>query len=390
MYQFDEKINRRNTASMKWEVGERELPMWVADMDFRTAPEILDAMRQKLEHGVFGYSIVPDEWYQAYQNWWEKRHGFFIEKEWLLFATGIIPILSSAVRKLTTPGENVLVQTPVYNVFFNSTINNGRNVLEAPLDYRNGEYSVDFSALEKKLADPQTSLMILCNPHNPIGMIWEKPVLERIGLLCEKHHVIVISDEIHCDLTAPGKEYVPFASVSECCRENSITCISPTKAFNLAGVQTAAAFVPNENLRHRLWRALNTDEVAEPNTFAIPSAVAAFEQGGGWLDELRDYLQENKLVVKKYLEEHIPEISVVSTDVTYLLWLDCSGITSNTSELAHTIREKKGLFLTEGNLFGRGGEKFLRMNIACTRDNLMDGLHRLEQGIRVSLMLQNR
>lgn len=383
MYQFDKAVNRRNTGSLKWEVSEKELPMWVADMDFCTAPEIRQAMQERLEHGVFGYNVLTDEWYEAYQNWWKRRHQFQIEKEWLIFATGVVPILSSTVRKLTTPGENVVIQTPVYNIFFNSILNNGRNVLESPLCYEKGEYSIDFEQLEETLKNPQTTLMILCNPHNPVGKIWDRETLKRIGELCERYHVTVISDEIHCDLTAPGKNYVPFASVSESCRNISITCVAPTKSFNLAGLQTAAVFIPNGNLRHKVWRALNTDEVAEPNSFAVTAAVAAFEKGEAWLDALRQYLQENKKAVQDYLKKELPELTVVSTEATYLLWLDCSRISHNTDELAERIRKETGLYLTEGSEYGETGKAFLRMNVACTRDTLMDGLQRLRNGIRL-------
>ena len=242
-YNFDEPVNRRNTHSLKWDVKEQELPMWVADMDFQTAPDIQEAIRERAAHGVFGYSIVPEEWYQAYMGWWERRHHFSMEKEWLVFCTGVVPAISSMVRKLTTAGENVLVQTPVYNIFFNSIVNSGRNIAENPLRYDGNTYQMDFEDLERKLSDPQTTLMILCNPHNPVGRIWSREELEQVGKLCRKYHVTVISDEIHGDLTSPGQEYIPFASVSENCKNTSITCMAPTKAFNLAGLQTAVPHI---------------------------------------------------------------------------------------------------------------------------------------------------
>ena len=247
-YDFDTVVDRRGSFSYKWDVADHELPMWVADMDFQTAPEIKEALMERVKHGVFGYGIVPEEWREAYITWWKTRHNFKIEPEWLEFCTGVVPAISSAVRKLTTPGENVLIQTPVYNIFFNSIRNNGRNVLESPLIFngKTRKYEIDFAQLERDLANPQTSMMILCNPHNPIGMIWDKDTLEKIGVLCKKYHVILLADEIHCDLTAPGLEYVPFASVSETCREISITLMAPTKTFNIAGLQTAAIMVPNE------------------------------------------------------------------------------------------------------------------------------------------------
>ena len=294
IYDFDLKTDRIGTNSLKWNVPDGELPMWVADMDFLTAPEVREAVLQRAEHGIFGYTIIPEEWYAAYIHWWEKRHQFKLEKDWLIFATGVVPAISSAVRKLTTAGENVLIQTPVYNIFFNSIVNNGRNVVEAPLIYDGRNYAIDWTELERKLADPQTTLMILCNPHNPVGKIWDRETLTKIGEFCSRHHVTVISDEIHCDVTAPARSYIPFASVSETCRKISVTCIAPTKAFNLAGIQTAAVVVPDENLRHKMWRALNTDEVAEPNAFAVDAAVAAFTKGGPWLDALREYIAGNK------------------------------------------------------------------------------------------------
>ena len=382
-YDFDAVVDRRNTGSLKWDVSEHELPMWVADMDFQTAPAIRSALERRVAHGVFGYSIVPDEWADAYIGWWRERHQFQMERDWLIFCTGVVPAISSVVRKLTTPGENVLIQTPVYNIFFNSIVNNGRNVLESPLAYENGEYSIDFERLDQDLADPQTSLMILCNPHNPVGKIWDQDTLARIGALCRKHHVTVLSDEIHCDLTDPGKEYVPFASASEDCRENSVTCIAPTKCFNIAGLQTAAVSVPNPFLRHKVWRGLNTDEVAEGNVFAADAAVAAFREGGPWLDELREYIYANKRTVKEFLDRELPLIRLVPSEATYLLWLDCGRLTQDAGQLADIIREKTGLYLSEGGQYGKTGRQFLRLNIACPRSRLLDGLARLKAGVPV-------
>ena len=381
MYDFDTTVNRRGTASLKWDVEEHELPMWVADMDFQTAPEIREALEKRVAHGVFGYTVIPDAWNQAYVNWWEKRHHFLVQPEWLVFCTGVVPAISSAVRKLTTPGENVLIQTPVYNIFFNSIVNNGRNVLESPLVYDGQAYQIDFAQLEKDLANPQTTLMILCNPHNPVGKIWDKETLEKIGNLCEKYHVTVLADEIHCDLTAVGKEYVPFAAVSETCKKISVSLWAPTKTFNIAGLQTAAIMAADPTLRHKMWRALNTDEVAEPNAFAIDAAIAAFTKGEAWLDALREYIDENKQLVKQYLEKELPQVSVVSLDVTYLLWLDCHEITEDSVKLATFIREKTGLYLSEGAEYGGDGRYFLRLNVACPKERLKEGLKRLKEGI---------
>lgn len=377
---FDKETNRRGTGCMKWDITERELPMWVADMDFETAPEITEAIQKRAAQGIFGYTLIGDEWYEAYQNWWKKRHGLEIEREWLIFCTGVVPAISSIVRKMTTVAEKVVVLTPVYNIFFNSILNNGRNVLESPLRYRDGVYEIDFADLEKKLSDPQTSLLILCNPHNPVGKIWKKETLEQIGELCVKHHVLVLSDEIHCDLTMPGKDYVPFASVSENCRKNSITCIAPTKAFNLAGIQTAAVMIPDETIRHKVNRGLNTDEVAEPNVFAAIAPVAAFEKGGAWLDALRQYLWENRLYAEAFIEKEIPEIRVVKAEATYLMWLDCTAITEDGSDLCEFIRKDSGLYLCDGNEY-RNGNGFLRVNLATQRFRVEDGMHRLKKSI---------
>lgn len=380
-YNFDEIVDRSGTFSLKWDIKENELPMWVADMDFRTCPAVTEALIKRAEHGVFGYTIVPDEWYEAYINWWKTRHGVAYTKDELIFSTGVIPIISSCVRKLTTPGENVLLMTPVYNTFFNSIRNNGCRAAEFPLTYKNGEYGIDFAALEKALADPQTNLMILCNPHNPVGKIWDRNTLARIGELAYDNGVTVISDEIHCDLTDPGREYIPFASVSEKCRDNCIVCIAPTKTFNVAGIQTAAAAVPNKFLRHKVRRALNTDEVAEPNVFAVQAAVFAFNEGGEWLDELREYILGNKRTVAEFIAERLPKIKLAPSEATYLLWLDCGAYGMDSKKLAAFIRSKTGLFLSYGGIYGTGGERHLRMNIACPRAKVREGLERLEKAL---------
>lgn len=380
-YDFDTSIDRRNTDSLKWDVADGELPMWVADMDFQTAPEVRAAIETRAAHGVFGYCVVSDAWYGAYTGWWKRRHGFSMERDWLIFCTGVVPAISSIVRKMTTPAEKVLVQPPVYNIFYNSILNNGRQALENPLRQEKDGFAIDFDDLERKLADPQTTLMILCNPHNPVGKIWDKAELQRIGELCAKYHVLVLSDEIHCDLTDPGCDYVPFASVSDVCRANSITCIAPTKAFNLAGLQTAAVVVPDETIRHKVWRGLNTDEIAEPNAFAVTAAVAAFTQGEAWLDELREYLFRNKKLAADYIGREIPQLAVSPAQATYLMWIRYLGEKGTAAEAAGYVRRKTGLYLSEGTQYGSGGEGFLRLNAACPRAALEDGLQRLKKGM---------
>ena len=382
-YNFDKLTVRNNTGSLKWDIEEHELPMWVADMDFETAVEIQEAIRKRAVHGIYGYSIVTEDWYQAYISWWKRRHAFSMDREWLIFCTGVVPAISSIIRKLTTIGENILVQPPVYNVFFNSILNNGRNIVENRLIYDEAGYHIEFDDLEEKLSNPQTTMMILCNPHNPIGKIWDKNTLAQIGELCYKHHVIVLSDEIHCDLTDPMAEYIPFASISDICRENSITCLAPTKAFNLAGIQTAAVMVSDKTLRHKVWRGFHTDEIAEPNAFAIPAAVAAFTKGEEWLDELREYLFQNKKFTREYLERNLPQLKMVSSEATYLLWLDCGKIIEFITDPAEFVRQSSGLFLSTGKIYGENGSNFLRMNIACPRARLEDGLERLRKCLEV-------
>ena len=381
-YDFDSIVDRRAADAVKWHVADGELPMWVADMDFRVAPEIEAALRARLDHGVFGYGSVPDEWYDAYRGWWSCRHGLDIPREALAFCTGVIPAISSAVRRLTVPNENVVIQTPVYNIFFNCIKNNGARVLESPLAYEGGAYSIDFCDLERKFAEPQTTLMLLCNPHNPVGRIWTRDELAGIGRLAKKHGVTVISDEIHCDVTAPGTKYVPFASVSDECREVSVTCIAPTKAFNIAGLGTAAVAVFDPRLRARIVRAINTDEVAEPSSFAVCAAVAAFREGGAWLDEMREYVFENRRIAEEYIAANAPALFAIRGEATYLLWIDGTRAARSDGEsLAKYIRRKSGLFLSDGAVYGECGRNFLRMNLACPRPMLIDGLGRLAAAV---------
>lgn len=377
---FDEIVDRSNTGSLKWDVNKGELPMWVADMDFRTAPCITEAFVKRAEHGIYGYTLITDEWYEAYMSWWKNRHDFAIERDWLVFCTGVVPAISSIVRKLTTVGENVVVMTPVYNIFFNSIINNGRKVLESKLIYKDGEYSIDYDDLNSKLADSQTTMLLLCNPHNPIGKIWDRDTLQRIGQMCADNNVLVVSDEIHCDIVKPGLGYIPFASVSDVCRDNSITCVSPTKAFNIAGIQTAAVIVPNRNIRAKVDRGLNTDEVAEPNVFAQIAPIAAFGKGGSWLDDLNAYLWENRVYAEEFISCEIPSLFTVKGEATYLLWIDCTQMSGLPQRLGRYVRETSGLYLSDGRAY-RNGEGFLRMNLACPRALLEDGLKRLKKSM---------
>lgn len=381
-FDFDKPTERRNTGSLKWDIADGELPMWVADMDFETAPAVKDAVMRVAERGIYGYSTVPDEYFLSISDFWHKRHGFRFDPSWMIYSNGIVAAISSMVRKLTTPAENVLIQAPVYNIFYNSILNNGRNIVSNDLVYDGGEYRIDFSDLEEKLKNPQTSLMILCNPHNPVGKIWDRETLAKIGELCYENGVTVISDEIHCSVTAPGTSYIPFASASEVCADISLTCVAASKAFNIAGLQSACVIAKNPHLRHKVWRGINTDEVGEPNVFAIDANIAAFRHGGEWLDALNEYIFENKRYAVDYIKNNIPGVRAELSEATYLLWTDVSKYTSDSEEFARDLRMKTGLYVSDGVEYGRGGEGFIRINLATQRSNVEDGMARFERYIK--------
>lgn len=383
VFNFDKMTNRLGTNSYKWDVHSDELALWVADMDFETSPAIVEALQKRLDHKIFGYTMVPDTYYNAVAGWWSRRHQFQIQQEWIIFCTGVVPAISSIVRKMTKVNEKVLLLAPVYNIFYNSIVNNQRKVLTSELVYKDQRYSIDFTDLEEKLANPETTLLIFCNPHNPIGKVWDKQTLETIGNLCIKHHVLILSDEIHCDLTHPSYRYTPFASVSEEIAQNSITCVAPTKTFNLAGLQTSSIIVPNPELRALVNRGINTDEVAEPGAFAIEGAIAAFTEGEPWLDALLEYLMVNKQWMEYFMAAELPELKVIHSEATYLAWIDCTAVTNDSKALCECIRKETGLYISEGAIFGGNGQGFIRINYACPKTRLEDGLQRLKRGIEI-------
>ena len=380
-YDFDKVINRRGTGSIKWDVPDTELPMWVADMDFQTAPEIIQALQTRVGHGIFGYTSVTDEWYEAVAMWRKERHHHQVSKESLLFCTGVIPAIDTTIRVMTQPGDQILVLTPTYNHFFVSIEDNGRVPVECHLDYANGTYVLNKEDFAAKVADPKTKVFLMSNPQNPTGNIWDRETLAWIGETCKANNVLVIADEIHCDLTDPDYDYVPYASVSETCAQNSITCIAPTKTFNIAGIQSAAVIIDNAELREKIEKGLEIYGASMPNAFAIEAAVAAFTKGGPWLDALRGYLAANKAFVHGYLAEHLPQVKAVSSHATYLMWLDFSGITDDAGPLNRHIRKETGLFMMKGIEYGSNGDKFTRLNIACPRVTLINGLERLVRGV---------
>ncbi|MEY8705881.1 MalY/PatB family protein [Bacteroides faecichinchillae] len=378
---FDEIIPRRGTNSYKWDTTKEEnvLPMWVADMDFRAAPVIVEALRRRVEHGIFGYASVPDTYYEAIINWFDRRHAWQIEKEWIIYTTGVVPALSAIIKALTSPQDKVLVQTPVYNCFFSSIRNNGCEVITNPLIYRDGTYQIDFSDLEKKSADPSVKLLLLCNPHNPVGRVWTKRELNRIGEICLRNDVWVIADEIHCELVYPGYIYTPFASISPEFLMRSVTCVSPSKAFNLAGLQIANIVCANADLRIKIDNAININEVCDVNPFGIEALIAAYNEGKEWLEELKYYLWINYNYLKAYFSENLPQFPVTMLEGTYLVWVDCSVLKRSSIEIVHTLLAEEKLQVNNGSLYGKNGEGFIRINIACPRQVLIEGLNRLKR-----------
>ncbi len=380
-FDFDKINDRRNTSSSKWNVKDNELPLTIADMDFETAPAIKNAIIKRAESGIYGYTEPGEDWYEAYVSFYKRRHNFTIDKDWLLFSTGVVPTISSSVRKLTKEGDYVVVTPPVYNIFYNSIVNNGRKPLEVPLLEKDGHYDIDFASLEKAFSKERATLFILCNPHNPVGRIWNADELKRIGELAKKHNVIVLSDEIHAEITRPSLSYVPFLSINNLNKEVGFAAISVTKAFNLAGIQTSAIIVPDSKLRALINRQINTDEVAEGNVFSYLSSVTALNEGEEWLDEMREYVFANRDFVEEYIRKEIPLLKTVKADATYLLWLDIRDLTSESAAFAEFLRNETGLLLSKGDVYGATGEGFLRMNLAYPRSVLIDALKRLQKGV---------
>ena len=382
-FDFDEIIPRRGTNSVKWDEQPAAdiLPMWVADMDFRTAPAVLDALRRRVEHGIFGYAKVPESYYAAITGWFSQRHGWAPEPAWIHPTTGVIPALSAILRALTRPGDKVLVQPPVYNHFFISIANSGCRAAECDLVYRDNAYTVDFDALERTAADPDVKLMLLCNPHNPAGRVWSPAELRRIGEICLRHGVFVVADEIHCELVMPGFRYTPFASLSEEFARHSVTCTSPSKAFNLAGLQVANIFAADAGVREKIEKALSVHETGEISPLAIEALTAAYNEGAEWLDALNGYLHENYLFLREYFARELPDFPVLPLEGTYLVWIDCRATGLPSETLAGRLLDEGRLFVNPGAIYGPAGEGFLRLNIACPRKLLADGLGRLKKAL---------
>ena len=356
-YDFQTVIDRHSTNSLKWDLFDDDYPMWVADMDFMVAPNIQQAILKRASHPVFGYSIVPDSLFEAYINWWDRRYGLEMSRDEMLYATGVMPSISSMIRCLTDVGDEILIQSPVYHVFFYVIEDNNRKVLENELIFRDGNYEIDFDDLDEKLS--KVKMMILCNPQNPVGKIWSKEELGKIGELCKKHDVILISDEIHCDLTDPGTSYNPFMTSSD--YNNTILCISPSKSFNVAGFQSSVVYTKNPELLEKIRTQFHVDNSDSCNVFAVSAVEAAYNESEDWLEELKEVIFENKQIVKDYLENELPVIKLVECDATYLLWLDCTALNVSSKVLSEFLRSNQGLFLSSGSDFGQIGDGFLRL-----------------------------
>lgn len=382
-YDFDKTIDRRATNSYKWDSApEGALPMWVADMDFRTAPAIIDALQKRVAHGIFGYTRVPDAYYGAVTSWFSRRHGWDIDREWIIYTSGVVPAVSAVIKALTVPGDKVIVQTPVYNCFFSSIRNNGCEIVSNPLRRTADTYKMDFDALERCAADPRTKVMLLCNPHNPAGRVWTPDELTRLGNICLRNGVTVVADEIHCELVYQGFKYTPFASLSDAFLHRSVTCVSPSKAFNIAGLQIANIVAFDNDLRSRIDKAININEVCDVNPFGVAATIAAYNEGEEWLNQLVDYLHGNYEAMAEFCRRELAEFPITRLEGTYLVWMDCSSLGMSSDALEHALLDDARLWLNAGTMYGAEGEGYMRWNIACPRSVMLDGLNRFLNFVR--------
>lgn len=380
-FDFDGIVERRGTGSYKWDEHGRTdlLPMWVADMDFRCAPAIIDALQKRVEQGVFGYTYVRPEYYDAVIQWWATRHHWTIEREWFIYTSGVVPAISAIIKAMTRPGDEVIVQTPAYNCFY-SSIRNNECVLSANnLIYDNGNYTIDFGQLEMLAARPQAKVLLLCNPHNPSGRVWTRAELQRVADICERNGVFVIADEIHCELTYGHHHYTPFASLSKEVAMNSATCVSPSKAFNIAGLQIANIIVPDADVRARIDRAININEVCDVNPFGVEATIAAYNHSADWLDALREYLYGNYQLLAKAIKDSMPKLTMCPLEGTYLAWVDVRRTGLTDEEFCQRLVEQERLMLNPGTMYGPGGEGFVRINLACPRSRVEDAIERLKR-----------
>ena len=373
---FDEITDRRGSGSYKWDSRADTLPLWVADMDFKTAPCVIEALKKRVEHGVFGYTLVRDEYYKSLISWFSEYHGYNIVREHVLYVPGVVPAVSAIIKALVKEGEGVIVQTPVYNCFFSSIRNNGCRIVENPLVRRDISateftYEMDYDGLELLASDPSNRMLLLCNPHNPAGRVWSPGELQRLSDICRRYGVVVVSDEIHCELTMPGIEYKPFGTIDE----NAIICLSPSKAFNTAGLQIANIICPDESMRQKIDRAININEVCDVNPFGVEGLIAAYSpEGAEWLNELREYIHANYLFTRNVITSRL-SCPMARMEGTYLPWIDISAWNVGADELEHRLLENTGVWVNSGLMYGKDG--YIRLNIACPRSVLADGLERI-------------
>lgn len=387
MYDFDKVIDRCNTDSVKFDLRKKRgypdsvMPLWVADMDFQVPDCITEAIRAAASHGIYGYNILNEDYFPALQDWFRKFFSWELKEEWLLNTPGVVFALSTAVRAATKPGDRVLIQPPVYYPFYSVVQQNDRVLVESPLVYQDGKYTIDFADFEKKIVDNDVKLFILCSPHNPICRVWTENELKEIGRICKKHSVTVVSDEIHCDFTFPGHPHTPFAKACPEMADHCIVCTAPSKSFNIAGLQVSNIFIPGEELRSAFRKQLDIAAIHEPNLLGATACRAAYRGGEQWLTDCKAYMRENLAYVRSFLQENIPAIRLVEPEGTYFAWLDCSGLGLSKEELDDLILNKAGLWLDSGAMFGCCAQQFQRVVLACPRKTLEEAMERLRKAV---------
>lgn len=385
-YDFSRPSDRRGTDSYKWDSAPEAdiIPLWVADMDFETFPGITEALQRRVAHGIFGYTRVPEAYYEAVCRWFDKRHGWHINREDIIYTSGVVPAVSAVIKALTLPGDQVIVQGPVYNCFFSSIRNNGCEMVSNSLIYNKEElrYEIDFDDLERKLKHERARLMLLCNPHNPGGRVWTRDELTRVAELCRKYGVRVVSDEIHCELTLYDNEYVPFGSLPDELSRGSITCCSPSKAFNTAGLQIANIVCRDAEMRNRIDRAININEVCDVNPFGVIALQAAYsDEGYEWLTQLRKYISANYDLLLERFARELPKCKVMRMEGTYLAWIDCSELHISSDEIEEMLMHENKVWVNAGSMYGAEGAEFIRINMACTSELLSEGITRIVNGL---------
>lgn len=385
-YDFDKIISRRGTNCVKWDefTNPDIIPLWVADMDFETAPSVQQALMKRMQHGCFGYTLVPESYYNATIQWFQHRHGWSIERPSFIYTSGVVPAISAIIKAVTSPGDKVLVQTPVYNCFFSSIRNNGCTLAENPLKMEGNRYEVDWQDFEAKCADPSVKVFLLCNPHNPAGRVWTRQELVQMGNICLKHGVFVISDEIHCEFTMPGHTYTPFASISEDFAMNCAVCLSPSKAFNIAGLQIANIIVKNEKVRKRVDKAININEVCDVNPFGVIALQAAYSaEGEEWLNQLCHYISDNYQMARQMLTEALPQCPVTTLEGTYLMWVDIRATGKTSRQVTDHLLRKAKVYVNCGTMYGEAtGEGYIRINLATRRNLLEEGIMRIIKSLQ--------